>query len=275
VSLEDYLIQVVPSEMPVSWPMEALKAQAVAARTYAVAQAVYSRQGHLGFHVADSTSSQVYNNELESPRATQAILATEGQILVNPDGTVSSTYFYSTSPRGLITDLAAWQDLSQLALEGHSPWFRWTCSFSREELVQQLAPLLPAGFGELVGLEVAERDALGRVVHLCITGTQGQVSITGELNVRRALQPRAVQRVGDSIGRQNLLPSAHFFLDVQKDGSGRLQTVHIYGGGAGHQLGMSQWGAKGLAEAGQDYLTILSTYYTQAHLITHSEQLRY
>ena len=104
VSLEDYLIQVVPSEMPVTWPMEALKAQAVAARTYAVAQAVYSRQGHLGFHVTDSTNSQVYNNAPESARATQAIWETDGQILVNPEGTVTSTYFYSTSPRNPLTD---------------------------------------------------------------------------------------------------------------------------------------------------------------------------
>jgi stage II sporulation protein D len=54
-----------------------------------------------------------------------------------------------------------------------------------------------------------------------------------------------------------------------------VQAVQVYGGGAGHQLGMSQWGAKGMAEAGHDYLTILSTYYAESRLITHSEQLRY
>ena len=275
VSLEDYLRQVVPSEMPVTWPLEALKAQAVAARTYAVAQAVYSRQGHLGFHVADSTNSQVYNNELESPRASQAILETDGEILVNPDGTVSATYFYSTSPRGMLSDLASWQDLSQLALEGSSPWFRWKCSFSREELARLLAPYLPSGFGELVGLEAAERDERGRVVRLRLVGSQGEAWIDGELTVRRALQPASLQRVRDSLGRQTLLPSAHFFLEVQRDGSGKLQAVQVYGGGAGHQLGMSQWGAKGMAEAGHDYLTILNTYYPQSRLITHTEQLRY
>lgn len=275
VSLEDYLVQVVPSEMPVTWPMEALKAQAVAARTYAVAQAVYSRQGHLGFHVADSTSSQVYNNEVESPRATQAILATDGQILVNPEGKVTSTYFYSTSPRGLLTDFKSWEDLSQMALEGGSPWFRWKCSFTKEELTQQLASYLPVGFGELVGLEIEGRDELGRVTCLTIVGTQGRVSLTGELNIRRALQPASLQRVKDTVGRQLLLPSASFFLEVKKDGNGRLQSVQIFGGGSGHQLGMSQWGAKGLAEAGRDYVTILQTYYPESHLITHTEQLRY
>lgn len=275
VSLEDYLIQVVPSEMPIDWPMEALKAQAVAARTYAVAQAVYSRNGHLGFHVDDSTSSQVYNNEVESPRATKAIMDTAGRILVNPDGTVTSTFFYSTSPRAKLVDLASWQDLSELGLEGGSPWFRWKCSFTRDELVKQLAPFLSAGCGELVSLEVAERDQRGRVVGLRILGTQGQVVVSGELNVRRALQPSALQRVKDSIGRQSMLPSAVFFLESQKDSSGRVQTLQIYGGGAGHQLGMSQWGAKGLAEAGQDFVSILRTYYADSRLITHSDQLRY
>ncbi len=275
VSLEDYLIQVVPSEMPVTWPMEALKAQAVAARTYAVAQAVYSRQGHLGFHVADSTNSQVYNNAPESARATQAIWETDGQILVNPEGTVTSTYFYSTSPRNPLTDARGWQDLSQLPLEGDSPWFRWKCSFTREELIRQLTSLLPDGFGDLVTLDVAERDARGRVVNLRIIGTQGEISVSGELNVRRTLQPTSLQRVRDSIGRQSLLPSAHFFLECQLDGNGMVQAVQVYGGGAGHQLGMSQWGAKGMAEAGHDYLTILTTYYAESRLITHSEQLRY
>ncbi|HHT68748.1 MAG TPA: SpoIID/LytB domain-containing protein, partial [Firmicutes bacterium] len=129
VGLEEYLFQVVPSEMPHSWPLEALKAQAVAARTYAVAQAIYSRQGHLGFHVADSTNSQVYNNQPEAASATRAIKETAGQILAQPDGTISSTYFYSTSPGTILTDLKTWSDKSQLALEGNSPWFRWKCTF--------------------------------------------------------------------------------------------------------------------------------------------------
>ena len=72
-----------------------------------------------------------------------------------------------------------------------------------------------------------------------------------------------------------MLPSAVFFLESQKDSSGRVQTLQIYGGGAGHQLGMSQWGAKGLAEAGQDFVSILRTYYADSRLITHSDQLRY
>lgn len=269
VSLEEYLYQVVPSEMPISWPLEALKAQAVAARTYAVAQAVYSRQGHLGFHVADSTDSQVYNNYPEAHSTTEAIDQTAGQILVQSDGTIGSTYFYSTSPGTAVLDPAAWKDRTGLALEGNSPWFRWKCAFTVQEL---------EGLFRLDGvsdLYVEARDGIGRVTSLAVEGRGGTQVIQGELNIRRALRPASLERVGDQIGPQSLLPSALFFLELERDQGGRLQRVTVYGGGSGHNLGMSQWGAKGMAEKGHDFLDILSKYYPEAHLITHSEQLRY
>ena len=269
VNLEDYLYQVVPSEMPISWPLEALKAQAVAARTYAVAQAIYSRQGHLGFHVADSTNSQVYNNQPEAASTTRAINETAGQILAQPDGTINSTYFYSTSPGTILTDLDTWKDISGLALEGDSPWFRWKCTFSRTELASLFE------LGEISGLQVEVRDELGRVTNLIVSGTGGEKSIEGELNIRRALKPSSLGRVNDNLGPQTLLPSSLFFVEHTRDAGKRLESVTIYGGGSGHNLGMSQWGAKGMAEAGCDYLSILSKYYSEAHLITHSAQLRY
>lgn len=269
VSLEDYLYQVVPSEMPHSWPLEALKAQAVAARTYAVAQAIYSRQGHLGFHVADSTNSQVYNNQPEAEKASLAIDETAGQILARGDGTIASTYFFSTSPGTVLADKKAWEDLSGLALEGNSPWFRWKCTFTGDELEKMFT------LGEITDLQVAARDAAGRVTQLIVSGAKGEVCIEGELNIRRSLRPSSLKRVSDSAGPQALLPSALFFIEQERDASGALRSVTLYGGGSGHNLGMSQWGAKGMAEAGHDYLSILEKYYPESHLITHSEQLRY
>jgi len=269
VNLEDYLYQVVPSEMPMSWPLEALKAQAVAARTYAVAQAIYSRQGHLGFHVADSTSSQVYNNQPEAVRTTQAIDETAGLILAQPDGTISSTYFYSTSPGVILTDQKAWKDTAGLALEGNSPWFRWACTFTKSEL-ESLFKL-----GEIETMAVELRDDRGRVIRLLVEGTAGKESIEGELNIRSALRPPSLRRIHDNLGSQSLLPSALFFLEEQKDAAGTLQSVTIYGGGSGHNLGMSQWGAKGMAEAGCEHLSILAKYYPDANLSSHSGQLRY
>lgn len=269
VNLEDYLYQVVPSEMPISWPIEALKAQAVAARTYAVAQAIYSRQGHLGFHVADSTDSQVYNNQPEAASTTRAIKETAGQILAQPDGTITSTYFYSTSPGTIITDLVTWEDTSGLALEGNSPWFRWKCTLTRRELDSLFE------VGSISDVKVVARDEKGRVIGLHVEGTGGKESIEGELNIRRALKPLTLGRMSDNLGPQTLLPSALFFIEQERDAEGQLKSVTIYGGGSGHNLGMSQWGAKGMAEAGTDYLSILGKYYSEARLITHSEQLRY
>lgn len=269
VSLEDYLYQVVPSEMPHSWPLEALKAQAVAARTYAVAQAVYSRQGHLGFHVADSTSSQVYNNQPEAASCARAIDETAGQILAKSDGTVTSTYFFSTSPGTVLTERKSWEDRTGLVLEGNSPWFRWKCTFTQGEL-ENLFQL-----GEVSGVQVGARDEAGRVTQLIVSGAQGEVCIEGELNIRRALRPSGLARISDSLGPQSLLPSALFFIEEERGVEGRLRSVTLYGGGSGHNLGMSQWGAKGMAEAGYDYLSILEKYYPESHIITYSEQLRY
>lgn len=82
VDMEDYLKQVVPSEMPRSFGVEALKVQAVAARTYAISDFLKGRYAALGFHVKDTTESQVYNNQLENEDANRAIEATKGEILV-------------------------------------------------------------------------------------------------------------------------------------------------------------------------------------------------
>lgn len=275
VGLEEYLYQVVPSEMPISWPLEALKAQAIAARTYAVAQVIYSRQGQRGFHVTDNTNSQVYNNHNEATATTQAIDATAGQILAKADNTIESTYFYSTSSGGQLLSKKDWENKSDLALQGNSPWYRWQTSFTGQELTPMLESNLGLKLGNVVRLEIEERDYLGRVACLVIHGTEGQAIIQGELNIRKAFTPTLLSRINDSLQNLALLPSAFFSLETQQDTSGLLKKASFYGGGSGHGLGMSQWGAKGLAEAGHDYLSILDKYYPEAHLITHSKQLRY
>ncbi len=275
INLEDYLYQVVPSEMTYTWPLEALKAQAVAARTYAVAQVIYSRRGHLGYHVSDSTNSQVYNNQPERPSTTQAIKETKGQILTKDDGTISSTYYHSTSPRTPLTTGSIWKNRDDLSLEGNSPWYRWQCTLNSEQLKSSIQQATDKNLGEIVGLEIYARDELGRVTALRVLGTNGKEIIEGELTIRYALKPSSLGRINDTVGKQALLPSAFFFFEPQYDGEEKLKAVTFYGGGSGHGLGMSQWGAKGMAEAGHSYLDILEKYYPEATLITHREQLRY
>lgn len=92
VDMEDYLKQVVPSEMPRSFGVEALKVQAVAARTYAISDFLKGRYAALGFHVKDTTESQVYNNQVENEDANRAIEATRGEILVYQGVPIDAKY---------------------------------------------------------------------------------------------------------------------------------------------------------------------------------------
>lgn len=96
VNLEDYLKKVVPSEMPLSGGVEALKCQAVAARTYAISDMINNRYAALGFYVDDSTRSQVYNNIPMQPLATEAVDSTKG-IIMTYEGTPIDAKYYSTS----------------------------------------------------------------------------------------------------------------------------------------------------------------------------------
>lgn len=97
LNIEDYLLQVVPSEMPRSFGVEALKAQAVAARTYAISDFLKERYINLGFHVKDTIESQVYNNQVENDDATEAVLKTKGKIMIYNGVPIDAKYFSTSS----------------------------------------------------------------------------------------------------------------------------------------------------------------------------------
>lgn len=107
VLLEEYLCAVVPSEMPASYPMEALKAQSICARTYAYRNMLSAALPAYGAHVDDSTAYQVYNNLPQQERTTQAVRETKGQLLYVGDQ-LAGTYYYSTSC-GYGTDPGIWK----------------------------------------------------------------------------------------------------------------------------------------------------------------------
>lgn len=116
VSLEEYLYSVVPSEMPASYPKEALKAQAVCARTYAYGHMQHAAYPAYGAHVDDSTSYQVYNNILENESTTGAVKETYGQLLRTVDGSLAGTYYYSTSC-GVGSDANVWKTEAAAAID--------------------------------------------------------------------------------------------------------------------------------------------------------------
>lgn len=108
VLLEEYLYSVVPSEMPAGYPEEALKAQAICARTYAYGHMEHAGYPRYGAHVDDSTSYQVYNNILEHESTTTAVKETYGQLLYTAEGELAGTYYYSTSC-GVGSDANVWK----------------------------------------------------------------------------------------------------------------------------------------------------------------------
>ena len=106
VLLEEYLYAVVPSEMPSSYPLEALKAQAVCARTYAYAKMLHAGLPAYGAHVDDSAGFQVYNNITENVETTKAVKETKGELIYYGEQ-LADTYYYSTSC-GYGTDTGIW-----------------------------------------------------------------------------------------------------------------------------------------------------------------------
>ncbi len=337
--LEEYLYSVVPSEMPVSFGLEPLKAQAVAARSYAAASIYSGRFRALGAHAEDSVSSQVYNNVPEVPLAVTAVQETAG--LVGYFGSsIVDARFFSTSSGYTANYHEVWHDpetlefpstpvrylssRSQLvnmdfdistedrirdfldrpdlnSYDSTSPFFRWEVTMSREELEATILANLPERYeaqpdfvltrqgsqyvsreippdplGELQAIRVAERGEGGNIMSLEITGDKGSYLIRKEYNIRFLLRPRQylpegedvlIQRHNGSVLRNYaLLPSAFIYFQIHRNSSGEIDRVTIRGGGNGHGVGMSQYGAYGMSLRGHDFESILSHYYPKTEL---------
>jgi stage II sporulation protein D len=185
LDMDTYLRGVVAGEMPSSWPLEALKVQAVAARTYAVA----TRKTTGVFDQYPDTRSQVYRGVIgESVRSDAAVSATAGQI-VTYAGVPAVTYYFSTS--GGHTENVEFSFVGSLSkpwlvgvpdpYDSQSPWHRWTVRFSAAALDRRLrAP------GAFKRLKVLQRGVSPRVVRAQIVGTRGSREVTGP-QVRAAL----------------------------------------------------------------------------------------
>lgn len=338
--LNKYLYQVLPSEMPPNWPLEALKAQAVAARTYAVRAARKGSNASDGFHLDDSVSSQVYNNQPESPQAVRAIDETSGTVIYsNIEQCLAAVYYHSTSGGYTASSWEVWgeqslpgEEISYLrsrsttiehteydvtseagALDFYSnweiasydqvsPWYRWRVKFTQEQLTNTInanlaglwerqpnfvltktenglvsQPISSSGIGRVKSLKVLRRGEGGNVMELEIVGTEAAVVVGKELNIRSLLRPSSVYTMGSAVEIHRfdgsviqdypLLPSGFFGLEVVY-GSGEVDFVTIWGGGNGHGIGMSQWAARGMAEAGYSFRAILHSFYSHIELVS-------
>ena len=269
--VEDYLCRVVPSEMPSSYELEALKAQAVCARSYAYRQMAEYGYPEYEAHVDDSTNYQVYGNSNTAEQATRAVRETAGQV-VRLDGDIVTTYYYSTSC-GRTTTMEAWGNeanegnryLQSVEVKGENgdyernlPWYRWEAKIPVTTLSNLVGLNTGKDIGTLQDIQVLGNGPGGVVLKIEVVGDKGSVTVETENKIRRALGGKGytiIKQDGTEVKSSKLLPSA--FFTIQKSGD----TFVIDGGGFGHGIGMSQTGANEMAKCGKTYQEILTFFY--------------
>ena len=253
VDLEEYLYSVVGSEMPTNWPLESLKAQAVAARSYALHKR--SKVANTVYDLGNTTTWQVYKGVRGETTSTQAAVQQTASQVLTYQGSIIEAVFHSSSGGHTENVEDVWsQPLPYLRgvadYDQQAPVFAWTETISASEMRNRIP-----GVGNIISMTPIATTPHGRVRQLKIVGDAGQTTLTGE-QFRTALDLRsslfAVVPQGSAPGSRgkSTLPN----------------TFVIQGRGFGHGLGLSQWGAYGLARQGYNYQQILGHYYRNASL---------
>lgn len=318
LSMEEYLYAVIPSEMPTDYGNEALKVQAVCARTYAYKQLMQNGFSQYGAHIDDSVASQVYNNIKEDKNSIKAVKDTYGEVILREKDVIEA-YYYSTSWGCTADAKDVWLNEKNSYLEGKSqickatpeeednfnyaeekafkaflrdkktktydssfPWYRWNVTISAKELRKSIEKSLKARYevspnliltlsgskyeslpvdsvGEVKKIEIVNRTKSGLVNEILIEGSEKTIKVYSEYNIRLLLAPleATIKRNDKSrIEGLNLLPSAFFSVTKKEN------QYYFQGGGYGHGVGMSQNGAKEMANQGFNYSTILQHYYS-------------
>lgn len=279
VDLESYLRGVIPWEIgrPGMESIEAVKAQAIAARSYTVAH--LGRRENLGFDLWDNVADQVYRGLTGiNPVTDRAVQQTRSQVL-RYEGKIVQAYYCSTCgghtssiqdvwPREAVPYLQGVRDApsGESAWCRESPHFRWTVAWSALELGEIIRAHLPAEIdprmtarqvGVLEGLEVLDRDSSGRVRRLRVTTSAGSWEVVGD-RIRWVLRPAR--------SRFDILQSTMFRLEEYRNEKGVLIGVRLQGGGYGHGIGMCQSGALAMARAGRSCEQILEHYYPDTRI---------
>lgn len=249
VDLEEYVKGVVPAEVNSAWHPEMLKAQAVAARTYALYQQMLSATRE--YDVAATVQDQVYRGKNGIDAAVlRAVEETKGLVLTYQNAPIYAAF--SSTAAGLTEDALNVWSKEYPYLKGvecpfdlESPHYQWKASFRMDTLEQNLRQ---QGFavGTIVSMTPLSFSRGGRVAKLRLVHSEGELILRGE-DLRKAVGYMVV-------------PSTQFTIDSV----GR--EIVLSGYGAGHAVGMCQWGAKELAELGYPFSTILLYYYPGTEL---------
>lgn len=281
VPLESYLPSVVGSEMPASWPQAALRAQAVAARTYALRQ----RRPGEAFDLQATVMSQVYKGlEAETASTREAVAATRGQVLMHGPNLINAVFHSSSGGRTENSGDIWRQQLPYLVsvpdYDQGSPVHSWEQRFEPEQLRELFAEI-----GGLTRIDVLSTTATGRVREARVVGPAGTRVLTGpELRSRLRLRSTQVRftvvEPELALGLPPLppLPPLPGALPAVPTRSPQLApaplrvpqpSLLVVGRGFGHGVGMSQWGALAMAQRGDSYEQILQHYYRGTALRTY------
>lgn len=307
VGLEEYLYGVVPAEMSSTWHEEALKAQAVCARSYALIKAGYGGDSNAkkGYKIVDTVSSQVYKGYLaESVKANRAVDATKGELLCYNNKVVAA-YYFSTSGGRTESSLDVWgADLPYLQsvpdlYEQDAEYQVWQTTLSFQK-INSLLKSQGITNETMNTLSISAQSENGRVLALKLGGSDSSLTLQGT-TIRTILQLPSTKfklvRQGEQPDNVSVLSADGLTSGTISDmyvasaagvakASGELEQYIVQGAGNlsnyprmapqgedeilfagmgyGHGVGLSQYGAKGMAEAGYTYKEILEYYFTGA-----------
>ncbi len=305
INIEHYLYGVVPKEAVSSWPAEALKAQAVAARTY-VYSALKNKHADYGFDVCSTTNCQVYGGyDSEVTSTTRAVDDTCGIIAIY-NGKAVHTLF-SAGNGGWVEDPKNIWGGTYPYLSGFPDEYEetdtikglvWTVSVTPDEIAEGIAKY-GGDVGTVTGMKIVETAPSGRILKLLVTGTKGNFLLEKErartfLGLRSTLYtitpPTSPIVAASSSGNSSISTPVYILTsngieiisgspkvissDKLHDLAVANNSVYILNGrGYGHGVGMSQWGAYCMSEQGFTYDEILKYYYKNITLGT-TEDLR-
>lgn len=261
VPLENYLIGVVAAEMPAEFKEEALKAQALAARTYIVNRLISKDTMGVpkGAQVTDTQIHQVYMNDEEMRRdwgkdyswkkekVVEAVQATSGQILTY-EGKPIDALFFSTGNGYTENSEDYWSGSFPYLRSVSSPWDKKSPKFSNQKV------LTVKEFESKLGVKIGSGSTIGKIVARTTGKRVGQVDFNGKVLTGKAIRDKLDLKSSD--------------FAWERKGNNIVITTK----GFGHGVGMSQYGANGMAEEGSDYKEIVKHYY-QGVEITSAENM--
>ena len=261
MNVEAYLRGVLPAEMPAAWPLESLKAQAIAARTFAL----YKKglRGDANFDVESTVMDQVFLNPLHSLRNTnqlnnveRAVSETRGLILVDTHAQPLAAFFHADCGGQTEEAKELWGqgEKQGTAIDGACPYnshSHWHATYSYSEIIKKLkaASLISNKERQLAGIEKIGKTSSGRIGRLRLIFDDGSdATLTGH-EFRMAL------------GHDRLKSTKFEFVKT-------ALGINFSGLGAGHGVGMCQWGARHMGASGGKVSDILAHYYPRARLNT-------